>query len=267
MASIRSLSFVGAVGGAGTTRTTVECAAALARGGRDVAVLDAAYATQGLSEFVSGRVDPDLTSMCLDPERALADGLYDLDVAVDGRVALAPAHAPFERLARATDERAAQVLADRVAEAVSRFDHVVVDVPPVAANPAIAAIHAVDRVAIVAPDTEHGADGRRRQRDVLRDIDAPDSDPASVAVAVPGSDERSGKDGSDADSADGADAMIPRGPEEFTAAPACLGSGAVAAGVVAATERLFGTDLGIEFADRGVVGRINAGVDRVRRRE
>ncbi|WP_348613196.1 ParA family protein [Halobaculum rarum] len=269
MASIRSLAIVGAVGGAGTTRTAVECAAALARDGREVAVLDAAYATQGLSELVRGRIDPDVTALCLDPRRPLADGLYDLDAAVDGRVVLAPAHAPFERVARASDDDAAQALADRVAEAVARFDHVLVDVPPVAANPAIAAVHAVDRVAIVAPDTEHGADGRRRQYDVLRDIDAPDGDPAGVAVAAPGSANRSDGNGS-GENGNGkadADATIPRGPVEFTAAPACLGTDAFAAGVVAATETLFETELGVEFEESGVIGRLSAGVDRVRGEE
>ncbi|QZY00607.1 ParA family protein [Halobaculum rubrum] len=263
MASIRSLAFVGAVGGAGTTRTAVECAAALARDGREVVVLDAAYATQGLGEFVPGRIDPDITALCLDPQRPLADGLYDLDAAVDGRVALAPAQAPFERVARATGDDAAQALADRVAEAVAGFDHVLLDVPPVAANPAIAAVHAVDRVAIVAPDTEHGADGRRRQHDVLRDIDAPDGDPASVGVAVSGPDERDDGTGNGGDEP-GTDATIPHGPGEFTAAPACLGTDAFAAGVVAATETLFETQVSVEFEDGGVIGRLSAGVDRVR---
>jgi len=268
MANVRSLAFVGAVGGAGTTRTAVECAAALARGGREVAVLDAAYATQGLGEFVRGRIDPDLTALCLDPRRQLADGLYDLDAAVDGRVALAPARAPFERVARASDDDAARALADRVSEAVARFDHVLVDVPPVAANPAIAAVHAVDRIAIVAPDTEHGDDGRRRQHDVLRDIDAPDGHPAGVAVAAPGSAKRSddGTGGNGNGGAD-ADATMPRGPVEFTDAPACLGTDAFAAGVVAATETLFETELGVEFEDGGVIGRLSAGVDRVRGEE
>ncbi|MXR41748.1 ParA family protein [Halobaculum sp. WSA2] len=266
MASIRSLALVGAVGGAGTTRTAVECAAALARDGREVAVLDAAYATQGLGEFVRGRIDPDLTGLCLDPERSLDEGLYDLDASVEGRIALAPASAPFERLARASDDAAAQALADRVAEAVARFDHVLVDVPPIAANPSIAAVHAVDRVAIVAPDTEHGADGRRRQRDVLRDVDAPDGDPAVIAVAVPGSGDRTDGSGDDGNGSGGtdADATVPRGPVEFAAAPACLGTDAFAAGVVAATETLFETELDVEFGETGVIGRLSAGVDRVR---
>lgn len=59
-----TIALVGATGGAGTTRLSLELAAALATDGRDVAVLDAAFATQGLSDYVSGtlgqRVRPSL---------------------------------------------------------------------------------------------------------------------------------------------------------------------------------------------------------------
>ncbi|MFC7135993.1 ParA family protein [Halobaculum litoreum] len=249
MTGISSLALVGAVGGAGTTRTAVECAAALARDGRDVAVLDAAYATQGLSEYVAGRIDPDLTELCLDPDRPLADGVTDLDAGTDGRVAVAPARAPFERVARAKAAEPARALEARVEEAAASFDHVVVDTPPVAANQAVAAVHAVDRVALVRPPTAHGRDAARRQRDVLRDADAPDAAPTVVAVG-----------GDDGD----ADAAVPDGPAAVAAAPACLGDDGFAAGVVGASETLFGVDLGVEFEAGGVVDRVVAGVDRVR---
>ncbi|MFC7097494.1 AAA family ATPase [Halobaculum marinum] len=254
MSEITSIAFVGAVGGAGTTRTAVECAAALARGGRDVAVLDAAYATQGLSEHVDGRIDPDVTSLCLDPDRPLTDGLYDLDLdaATEGRVALAPARAPFERVARAKAVDPARELEHRVAEAGEQFDHVIVDTPPIAANQAVAAVHAVDRVALVRPDTPHGADGVRRQLDALRDVEAPDGNPVVVAVG-----EREG-------AGEAPDVTVPRGPPSVAAAPACLGRDEVAAGTVAAAESLFGVDLGVEFETTGVVDRISAGVERVR---
>ncbi|WP_435063562.1 division plane positioning ATPase MipZ [Halobaculum sp. EA56] len=247
----RTLALVGAVGGAGTTRTAVECAAALARGGREVAVLDAAYATQGLSEYVSGRIDPDLTTLCLDSDRPLAAGLTDLDLPVDGRVALAPARAPFERVARAKTPEAAEAFEARVREAARSFDHVIVDAPPVAANQAVAAVHAVDRVALVAPAGDRGADALNRQRDVLRDVDAPDPNPTTVVV---------GDDAHDGD----ADATVPRGPRSVAAAPACLGDDRFAAGVVAATEALFGVDLPVAFDDAGVLGRVRSGVERVR---
>ncbi|PSQ57111.1 hypothetical protein BRD18_07905 [Halobacteriales archaeon SW_7_71_33] len=46
---------VGAAGGAGTTRLTVETGALLARGGERVAVFDAAFDTQGMVDHVEGR--------------------------------------------------------------------------------------------------------------------------------------------------------------------------------------------------------------------
>ncbi|KKF39305.1 hypothetical protein FK85_29590 [Halorubrum saccharovorum] len=60
------LALVGATGGAGTTRTAVELAALGARDVRDVAVVDAAFTTQGLSEYVSGRIGTDLTTLVTD---------------------------------------------------------------------------------------------------------------------------------------------------------------------------------------------------------
>ena len=68
-----TLALVGATGGAGTTRTAVELAAMGARDGDDVAVVDAAFTTQGLSEYVAGRIDPDLTALLTDdPDAALS---------------------------------------------------------------------------------------------------------------------------------------------------------------------------------------------------
>ncbi|WEL28362.1 Chromosome partitioning ATPase, ParA family [Haloferax volcanii] len=61
-----TIALVGATGGAGTTRLSLELAAALATDGRDVAVLDAAFATQGLSDYVSGTLDPDATALVTD---------------------------------------------------------------------------------------------------------------------------------------------------------------------------------------------------------
>lgn len=117
MADATTAALIGATGGAGTTRTTVELATLLARDGRSVAVLDAALATQGLSDYLSGRLDPDLTAV-LAEEEPLAAALVDLDLdGVSGRVACCPARAPFERLARAKTPEAArrfEAVADRL---------------------------------------------------------------------------------------------------------------------------------------------------------
>lgn len=164
-----TVAFTGATGGAGTTRLAVEVAATLARDGREVAVLDAAFATQGLARYVPGRIDPDLTKLLVG-EPSLADALYDLPFDLPGRVACSPAYAPFERLARAKTPEAAQRFETLLADAARTFDHVVVDTPPVAANQSVAATTAADRVALVAPATHRGADAVGRARDRLRDL-------------------------------------------------------------------------------------------------
>ncbi|MFC6753638.1 ParA family protein, partial [Halorubrum tibetense] len=163
-----TLALVGATGGAGTTRTAVELAAIGARGGRNVAVIDAAFTTQGLSEYVRDRIGTDLTALITDDagvslsaatytlagDGAAADQLNDLS----GKVDLIPARAPFERVARAKTAEAARKLERRIDEATTGYDAVVVDTSPVASNEAVAAVTSVDRVGAVRPATPHGVD-------------------------------------------------------------------------------------------------------------
>ena len=158
-----SLALVGAAGGVGTTRLTLEAGTLLARDGRDVAVLDAAYATQGLADLTPGRLEPDMTALCLD-DTPLETALRDRSLDGAGRLAVCPARAPFERLARAKTPEAAEAFEDRIAEAARAFDHVLVDVPPVAANQAVAAVSAADAVAVVA-DAARADDAVPRARD------------------------------------------------------------------------------------------------------
>ncbi|RLM56585.1 ParA family protein [Halobellus sp. Atlit-31R] len=193
--------FVGATGGAGTTRTVVEVAAALAADGLDVAVVDAAFATQGLGDYVEGRIETDVTALVTDAADAdLSAGLFDLGLDSDsdsgsdssfdsdskggasGRVAVCPAYAPFERLARAKRVEAAKSLEARVETAASRFDHVLLDVPPIAANQAVAAVTTADRVAVVAPATERGATAIQRTHERLADVGAE----ASLVISTRG---------------------------------------------------------------------------------
>ncbi|WP_313693302.1 ParA family protein [Halorarum halobium] len=250
----RTLALVGVAGGVGTTRTLVESAATLARDGRDVVVLDAAYATQGLSEFLGGRIDPDLTALCLSPDRPLADGLYDLELGpgVDdapGRVALAPAFAPFERLARAKTTDAAEAFEDRVAEAATAFDHVLVDTPPVGANQHLAAVNAVDRVVLVAPGTEHGADARRRMVDRLRDVGTTPAMTVAVGGPLPA-----------------ASATVPDLPGTPAEGVQCLDDDALGGRMMTAVESLLDTSLAVEFEDDGALGKVKAGVEELRGR-
>ena len=170
---------VGATGGAGTTRLAVEFGATLARDGREVAVLDVAFATEGLARHVSGRVDPDLTELLVGDEpvaadRLLAEGLreHPVTAGLSGRLELGPARAPFERLARAKTAEAAQRFEALLGEAAREFDHVLVDVPPIAANQAVAAVTAADRVAVVAPPSERGVDAVQRTRGRVADVGA-----------------------------------------------------------------------------------------------
>jgi MinD-like ATPase involved in chromosome partitioning or flagellar assembly len=228
---------VGATGGAGTTRLAVETATVLASAGREVGVVDAAFATQGLADHVAGRIDPDVTSLTTDAADApLADGLYDLDADVSGRVACAPARASFERLARAKAPAAAERFAERVAEAADRFDAVLVDVPPLATNQAVAAVDAADRVAVVAPGSTRGADAVGRARARLRDVGSP----ADLVVATRG------------DLAD-ADVSVPAGEAGVEAAPTALDGGAFGTGVADAAAALFDAEGGVERASGGLL--------------
>lgn len=158
-----TIAFVGAAGGAGTTRLTLECAKLLAREGRDTIVLDAAYGTQGLSDRTPGRIDPDMTQLCLN-EKPLESGVIDRTIDGAGRLAVCPAHAPFERLARAKTPDAAERFEDRVDEATRHFEFVLIDTPPIAANQAIAAANAARTVAVV-------CDGPRAEAAVPRTVD------------------------------------------------------------------------------------------------
>jgi septum site-determining protein MinD len=186
-----TLALVGAAGGVGTTRLTLECATLLARDGRDVAVLDAAYGTQGLADRTEGRIDPDMTQLCL-TDSPIEEGLIDRDLEAAGRLAVCPAHAPFERLARAKTPEAAEAFEDRIAEAARAVDFVIADTPPLAANQAVAAATATDRTAIVC-DGVRAAGAIPRTEDRLADIGVDEAttvltrtdDSANADVAVP----------------------------------------------------------------------------------
>src|SRR6056297_2952876 len=237
-----TLALVGVAGGAGTTRTAVEMAATLGRADRSVAVLDAAFGTQGLATYVSGRIQDDVTAVATG-DAGLQDALYDAGFDVPGRVAFCPAHAPFERLARAKTTGAAQTLETVVADATAQFDHVLLDVPPVAANQAVAALTTADRRALVAPASQRGVDLLPRQRGRLRDLDAP----ADAVVATR-------TDAGDAVALDDADHELPAGNP---VGPTSLDPDSpLAPAVAAAAEALLDVELGLEFEEPGLVDRL-----------
>lgn len=214
----RVTALVGAAGGAGTTRTAIEVASALAADGRDVAVLDAAFATQGLADYVPGRIDPDITGLVTDATDAdLSTGLYPFEIGrqVPGRVVVCPAHAPFARVARAKSTTAAQALESRIGTAADRFDHVLVDVPPIASNHAVAAVHAADTVAVIAPASRRGAEATQQCHERLSDVGVN----ASLVVSVRGALET-------------ADMTIPvTDAADIESAPACFGDDEFATGI------------------------------------
>lgn len=238
-----AVAVVGATGGAGTTRLVVEVAATLARDGRSVAILDAAFATQGLARYVPGRIDPDLTQLLVDEdESALADARYDLPTDLAGQVACWPASAPFERLARAKTPDAAQRFERFVADTTGEFDHVLVDTPPVAANQSVAAVTAADRVALVAPASDRGADAVGRTRDRLRDLGTD----ADLVVA----------NRADSDHpVSSADVAIPEGPATPREATPTVTDPdeAFAPAVARLAETATGVSLDLEFEDEGLL--------------
>ncbi|MFB6109152.1 MAG: ParA family protein [Haloplanus sp.] len=221
---------VGATGGAGTTRLAIELSAALAVEGHEVAVLDAAFATQGLSDYLDGRLAPDATALVTDDADApLTDGLVDLSLDANaGRVACCPAYAPFERLARAKSPDAARAFEARIEEAADAFDYVLVDTPPVAANQSVAAATACERRAVVAPATGRGRDAVQRTTGRLADLDAD----VDAVVTTRGELEV-------------ADASIPETEAAVSAAPTCLDDGGVAAATSEVAAVLFGAELSL----------------------
>ena len=240
---VSTLAFVGCTGGAGTTRLTAETAATLARGGRSVAIVDAAFGTQGLATYVGGRLDADVTAVAVG-DVAVDDALFEWDIDADGRVALCPAHAPFERLARAKTAEAAQTLERAIEEVAGRFDHVLLDVPPVAANQAVAAATTAQRRALVVPASQRGSDLLPRQQGRLRDIGAPAS--AVVATCVHGDDGESVEDAAHTvpHIGPGASRPLSTGPDSD-----------VAPTVAAMAEDLLSVDLGLTFEDDGLFSR------------
>ncbi|WP_435180601.1 ParA family protein [Halorussus sp. AFM4] len=248
---------VGATGGAGATRLAVELGATLARDGREAAVLDAAFATEGLARHVSGRVDPDLTQL-LTADRPLDDGLREHPVTadLDGRLDLCPVHAPFERLARAKTADAARRFEALLDEAAENYDHVLVDAPPVAANQAVAAVAAAERVAVVAPASERGVDAVQRARGRIADVGA--SVDAVIANRVAADGDWLDRDaGGDPDHpVRSAEAAVPE--SEATGAASVPASApdpepGFAPAVARVAEAVLGVDVGLEFEEPGLL--------------
>lgn len=165
----RTVAFVGAAGGAGTTRLTVEVGTILARTGQDVALVDADYETQGLADYVDGPIEGDVTALVTD-EATLEETVHPVGLDTPGQLSVCPARAPFERLARAKTAGAAERLEKQLAALALSHDAVLVDTPPVASNQAVAAVEAADRTVAVTPDSARGGDALARLNGRIQDI-------------------------------------------------------------------------------------------------
>jgi MinD-like ATPase involved in chromosome partitioning or flagellar assembly len=234
---------VGATGGAGTTRLTVEVGAALARDGRRVAVFDAAFGTQGLGDYVDGSIGTDVTDMLTDPGVRARDAMVEYLTAGRGELHLCPARAAFEGIARAKTAEAAGRFESAIRDAGVSFDHVIVDTPPIASNPAVAAVTSVERVAVVTPGSPRGADALQRTHARLADVG---TDPDLIVANRAKADHP----------VDGADVVVPTDAADDPAdAPVCdLGSGSpFENAIVEIARELFHADVETE-EDAGVIG-------------
>lgn len=161
--------FVGATGGAGTTRLTLETGVVLAETGRDVAIFDASFQTQGLGSFLDTEIERDVTTL-LTEDVPLETALTAQPLDTPGTLSVCPAIAPFERLSRAKTAGAANRFEEHLAAATLSHDIVLVDTPPIGGNQAIAAVNAADHVGIITPDTRRGDDALALTRERLIDI-------------------------------------------------------------------------------------------------
>jgi len=156
----RTLALVGATSGVGTTRLTVECAVTLAHTGRDVVVVDTAFATQGVAAHLDRPIGSDATALATG-RTPIEETLYEYPGDLPGRLVVCPARASFEGLG------------DGTAAALLGHDAVLVDVPPVAANQAVEAIEAAETVALVTEDIERGETALAGQRERLVNLGRP----------------------------------------------------------------------------------------------
>lgn len=221
----------GAAGGVGTTRLAVEFATMLARDGQHAAVLDVAVDTQGLAAYHSARLDPDFTQVLTDDTPVTA-ALVEYPTDTPGDVMLCPARAALSRLAEVKTATAARQLGTAIDALPERIDHVLLDTPPVATNPAIAAVTTCDRPAIIVPSTQRGVDALRRTEGRFRDIGV---DPAAVITTF----------GDTSAPVEIADAAVPRlaTPAPGDAPIAAAGTGQPQLAIANATEAACGVSL------------------------
>lgn len=240
--AVSHVAVVGVAGGAGTTRTVLELAAVLARGGQSALVFDLDFATQGLERFVHDSLDPDAARLLADPGIELAEAVNDIEVEGPGRLGLVPAFAPFSTIAEAKAPEAGARVGTRLREAAETVDHVLLDVPPVVSNQAVGGVTAAERVVATIPPSERGVDALQREKGRLADVGTG----FDAVLAV---------DSSPAEAPPDATATIPHLPSEAPPyQPVALnGDGQYTAAVSAVAADLFDVDLGDSIEAGGSV--------------
>lgn len=241
--SPRTVAFVGAAGGVGTTRLTVECGATLARTGRNVGIFDSAFHTQGLRDYPDSTGTRDATALATG-EATLAETLAMCTPSLSGELALCPATATTNQLTQATSPDAAERFATTIAGASLSRDAVFIDVSPTITPVSRAMLKIADLIVLVTTETPRGARALSRHQQRLRELGHPadcvlfnhaDESPPD-AIAVPTS--------TQSDPYDCPTCATPGSDESFARA------------VTGAVESLFGISIQQSEPSSGLVGRL-----------
>ena len=166
---------VGATGGVGTTRTAVELARLATAHDRRPLLVDTAVATQGLARLLPTTPGVDLCGALSDTD------VVDLDaiaVELPSALQIVAIDAPLCSVTTALTPQAAATLTDAIAHAAATHPLVIIDVPPVATNLAIAGLISADEILLVHRVGDH--EGVRRGRELIADLDGADPHPLTI---------------------------------------------------------------------------------------
>ena len=166
---------VGATGGVGTTRTAVELARLAQTHDRNPLLVDTAVATQGLARLLVETPRVDLCGALAAPEGLELDAIA---VELPSGLTVVPIDAPLCAVVPALRAEAATALDGAIAQAATVHPLVIIDVPPVATNLAVAGITRADVILLLHRAGDHEA--VRRGRELIADLGGPDPQPVTV---------------------------------------------------------------------------------------
>jgi Flp pilus assembly CpaE family ATPase len=168
---------VGATGGVGTTRTAVELARLAMAHDRSPLLVDTAVATQGLARLLPTTPGVDLCGALSDTDAVDLDAIA---VELPSELRIVAVDAPLCSVTTALTAEAAATLTDAIAHAAETHPLVIVDVPPVATNLAIAGLISADVILLIHRLGDH--EGVRRGRELIADLDGADPHPVTVGT-------------------------------------------------------------------------------------